>query len=113
MGLFDKKVDIFRKKDRTTWLAIKQALKDAGIKGVSAGHYLQDAVMAGGCGAKLDPRDFGANGKIDREIYFIKVREADEALAKSILTKKGIVAEVVPQKELMTDAALKVMQRKS
>lgn len=108
MGLFEKKVDIFRKKDKTTWLEIKKALKEAGIKGVSAGHYLQDSVMAGGCGAKLDPRDFGAKGKIDHEIYFVKVKESQAEAAKAELTKRGIVAEVKSLKELMTDAALKL-----
>ena len=108
MGLFEKKVDIFRKKDRETWLKIKQALKEAGIKGVSAGHYLQDSVMAGGCGAKLDPRDFGAKGKIDHDIYFVKVKESQAEAARAELTKRGIVAEVKSQKELMTDAALRV-----
>lgn len=108
MGLFEKKVDIFRKKDRGTWLAVKKVLKEGGIKGVSAGHYLQDVVMGGGCGAKLDPRDFGARGRIDREIYFVKVRASDELKAQKLLENRGIVAEVVPQKELMTDAALKV-----
>ncbi len=108
MGLFEKKVDIFRKKDKTTWLEIKKALKEAGIKGVSAGHYLQDSVMAGGCGAKLDPRDFGAKGKIDHEIYFVKIKESQAEAAKAELTKRGIVAEVKSLKELMTDAALKL-----
>ena len=108
MGLFEKKTDIFRKKDRETWLKIKAALKEAGIKGVSAGHYLQDSVMAGGCGAKLDPRDFGAKGRIDHEIYFVKVKESQAEAAKAELVKRGIVAEVKSQKELMTDAALKV-----
>ena len=108
MGLFEKKADILRKKDRETWLKIKEALKEEGIKGVSSGHYLQDSVMGGGCGAKLDPRDFGAKGKIDHEIYFVKVRESDEQRAKEALTKRGIVAEVIPKEELMTDAALRI-----
>ena len=107
-GLFEKRVDIFRKKDKETWLKVKKALREAGFNGVSAGHYLQDSVMAGGCGAKLDPRDFGARGKIDHDIYFVKVRAQDEAAAKAELTKRGIVAEVKSQKELMTDAALRI-----
>lgn len=107
MGLFERKTDIFRKKDKATWLEIKKALKEAGIKGVSAGHYLQDSVMAGGCGAKLDPRDFGPKGKIDHDIYFVKVKESQAEKAREELTKRGIVAEVKSMKELMTDAALK------
>ena len=107
-GLFEKKIDIFRKKDKETWLKVKSALREAGFKGVSSGHYLQDSVMAGGCGAKLDPRDFGAKGKIDHDVYFVKVIEADLDAAKAELTRRGIVAEVRSQKELMTDAALRI-----
>ena len=60
--LFDKKETIYKKKDRETWQQIKDVLKAGGIRGVSASHYAQDVVRAGGCGAKLDPRDFGAKG---------------------------------------------------
>lgn len=103
--MFEKKVTIFKKKDRSQWLKIKAALKEAGLKGVRAGHYLQDSVMAGGCGAKLDPRDFGAKGKIDHDIYFVKVNEADEEKAKEILRENGLTAGIA--EDLMVDAALR------
>ncbi len=103
--MFEKKTDLYKKKDRETWEQIKTALKEGGLTGVKAGHYLQESVMAGGCGAKLDPRDFGRKGKIDREVYFIKVNEKDVEKAKEILLKNGLVAEI--DETLMTDAALK------
>jgi len=103
--LFEKKVTIYKKKDRETWEKIRDVLKGAGLKGVSASHYAQDVVRAGGCGAKLDPRDFGAKGKVDHDIYYIKVREADEAKAREIILQNGLVAEVKSSEELMQDAS--------
>lgn len=105
--MFEKRVEIFKKRDRETWLQIKAALKEAGLRGVRAGHYLQDVVMAGGCGAKLDPRDFGGKGKIDRDIYWVKVIEADREKALDILRKNGLVAGIEDENVLMTDAALR------
>ncbi|MBE7004629.1 MAG: hypothetical protein E7425_10185 [Ruminococcaceae bacterium] len=103
--MFEKRVEIFKKRDRETWLAIRAALKESGLRGVRAGHYLQDVVMAGGCGAKLDPRDFGAKGKIDREIYWVRVLADDEERAREILRKNGLVAGIGD--DLMVDAALR------
>ncbi len=103
--MFEKMTDIYKKKDRETWQQIKTALKEGGLTGFKAGHYLQDSVMAGGCGAKLDPRDFGKKGKVDREVYFIKVKEKDVSKANDILLKNGLVAEI--DETLLTDAALK------
>ena len=103
--MFEKRIDIFKKKDRETWEQIRTALKEGGLSGFKAGHYLQDSIMAGGCGAKLDPRDFGKKGKVDREVYFIKVRENDVEKAREILLRNGLVAEI--DETLLTDAALK------
>ena len=36
--LFEKKVTIYKKKDRETWEKIRDVLKGAGLKGVSASH---------------------------------------------------------------------------
>ena len=87
---FSKKVTIYKKKDRDTWQKIKLALKDAGLKGVRASSYATDSLCACGCGSKLDPRNFGANGYIDRHVYFIDVKVEDEARAKNILAERGI-----------------------
>ncbi len=103
--MFEKHIDIFKKRDKETWLKIKAAFKAAGLRGVRSGHYLQDVVMAGGCGAKLDPRNFGPKGRIDREIYWISVIEGDEETARDILRKNGLVAGIAD--DLMVDAALR------
>ena len=50
MGLFEKHVDIFKKRDKEHWLQIRNALKEAKLPGVRSGHYLQETVMGGGCG---------------------------------------------------------------
>ena len=105
MGLFEKKVTIFKKKDRETWRQIKDALKKEGFKGVSATHYFGDVVAAGGCGAKLDPRSFGGKGVSDRDIYRIDVREADREAALECIRRAGLVAVVDDQADV--DAALK------
>ena len=103
--MFEKRVDIFKKRDKETWLQIKAALKEAGLRGVKSGHYLQETVMGGGCGAKLDPRDFGTKGRIDRDIYWVKVIAGDEEKASEILRQNGIVTEV--QDDVLLDAALR------
>ena len=103
--MFEKRVDIFKKRDRETWLQIKAALKEAGLPGVRAGHYLQETVMGGGCGAKLDPRNFGGRGTIDREIYWVKVIAGDEEKAREIQRKNGIVPVV--EENVLLDAALR------
>ena len=103
--LFKKRVSIFKKRDKETWLQVKEALKDAGLPGVKSGHYLQETVMGGGCGAKLDPRDFGTKGRIDRDIYWVDVPEEEAAHAKQILRENGIVAVV--EEDVLLDAALR------
>ena len=103
--LFKKHVSIFKKRDKETWLQVKEALKAAGLPGVKSGHYLQETVMGGGCGAKLDPRDFGTKGRIDRDIYWVDVPEEEAAHAKQILRENGIVAVV--EENVLLDAALR------
>jgi hypothetical protein len=103
--MFEKRVTIFKKRDRASWQKIKDALKQSGLQGVKAGHYLQETVMAGGCGAKLDPRDFGGHGKIDRDIYWVKVKAADEQKARDILRQNGLVPVIEDQ--VLKDAALR------
>jgi hypothetical protein len=104
--MFEKRVDIFKKKDKVAWESVKKALDEGGLKDYKAGHYLQESVMAGGCGAKLDPRDFGGKGRIDREVYFVKVKEKDKDAALAILRANAIVPSVDTE-SIMTDAALR------
>ena len=92
--MFEKKVVIYKKKDRASWKAIRDVLKEEGIKGVSASHYEVDAVKACGCGSKLDPRDFGAKGKIDRDVYQIKVRVSESERALAAIRAHGLVPEI-------------------
>ena len=102
---FKKRVEIFKKRDRQSWQEIRDALKQAGLPGVRSGHYLQETVLGGGCGAKLDPRDFGSRGKIDRDIYWVSVPEEDVEKARDILRQSGLVPVV--EDNVLQDAALR------
>ena len=87
---FAKRTTIFKRKDKITWTKIKELLKSEGFKNLKAGHYSVDSLFSCGCGAKLDPRNFGANGKIDRDIYFVDVLNEDYERAKTLLESNGI-----------------------
>lgn len=82
MALFEKREEVFCKRDRAGWTAAKAALKAAGIRGVRAWHYEEEPPV-GGCGCKLDIRNFGPKGRIDREMYVVAVpaEEAERAAA--------------------------------
>ena len=101
-------VTLFKKRDRAAWEEISGALKEEGIEGVKTGHYLQETVMGGGCGAKLDPRDFGSHGRIDREIYWIEVPGRTEGKAREALKRRGLVPEV--EENVLLDAAFRKKQ---
>lgn len=105
MALFEKKVLIFRKRDRETWEKIKDTLKKAQIH-FSSSSYEQDNIPVGGYSA-MDPRDFGRGGRIDRRIYTVSVKESlrDQALAQ--IRRAGIMAEVEDLESLTKDASLK------
>ena len=49
--------------------------------------------------SKLDPRNFGANGEIDRQVYFIDVKEEDFERAQNILRDCALIDEA-PKKIL-------------
>ena len=51
---------------------------------MESGFYETEPPLCG-CGAKLDHRDFGPNGKIDRKTYYISVRPEDVDRAKAAL----------------------------
>ena len=88
---FAKKVTIFKKKaDKETWQKIKDLLKSSGLKGVRASHYAIESLNACGCGSKLDPRNFGAKGYIDRDVYFIDVKEEDVPRAKELIAQSNL-----------------------
>ena len=72
MGLFRKKTIIYISKGtKEDWRALRDGLKKAGIR-ASASSY-EDEIPVGGCGAKMDIRDFGPEGKIDRTVYVVRV----------------------------------------
>lgn len=91
---FSKKVTIFKRKDKQTWQKIRDLLKEEGFKGVRSSHYPVDSLSACGCGPKLDPRNFGAGGYIDRDVYFVDVKEDDAERARALLSSRGINAVV-------------------
>ena len=85
MALFGKREVIFKavgSKER--WKAAKATLKERGIKIMEAGSYESEAPMCG-CGAKIDRRNYGPNGWIDRRAYYISVRPEDVERAREIL----------------------------
>ena len=94
MALFEKRVTVFRKKDRETWKKLKEAFRMEGIRHIRAGHYFNDTVAPSGIAGLVDPRDFGEKGKIDRDIYYIEVRESDEQLARKAALKHGLVLTI-------------------
>lgn len=102
--LFEHKKLIYRKRDKNTYRKIKSILKAEGFKQVSSGHYLQEEIIPGGCASQLDPRNFGPNGRIDRDIYYIKVPVSSYDNACNAILHHGIKAEVLSEKELMTSA---------
>ena len=78
--------------DKAGWQTARQALKDAGIRGVRAGRYDAEPPVCG-CGAKLDPRNFGPKGPIDRSVYFIDVPAAEADRARALLRAAGVESE--------------------
>ena len=56
MALFEKREEVFCKRDREGWTAAKAALKAAGVRGMRAWHF-EDEPPVGGCGCKLDIRN--------------------------------------------------------
>lgn len=105
--LFEHKKLIYKKRDKQTYKAIKSLLKENGIKGISCGHYLQEEVIPGVGASHLDPRNFGPNGKIDRDVYYIKVPNSSYDNAYNIIRQHGIKAEVLSNEDLMQSAATK------
>ncbi len=87
MSLFSKKEIVYEAKGKKEqFKAVKEALKEAGIKCYSGSW--EDEMPVCGCGGKLDVRDFGANGRIDRTIYTIRVTADQVEKASGILLEK-------------------------
>ena len=89
MGFFTKEKLVYKEKGKEQeWKQARTLLKDAGIKMTTTS--LPSEAPTCGCGAKLDIRDFGPNGKQDRNMYYIDVAVEDWDAAKKVLVKAGI-----------------------
>ena len=110
MGFLEKKVPVFRKRDRKTQEKIKEALNAAGIWN-RCSHYEQEEIPVGGYSA-MDPRNFGKLGRIDREVYVVHVKASDRERALDAIRSAGLVTEVKTPKELTSEAAEKIRGRK-
>ena len=84
MALFEKREIVFDKRDKAGWRKAKEALKNAGIRGVRGVNYEVEPPVCG-CGSKLDPRNFGPNGKIDRTMYRITLPASEAERGKAVL----------------------------
>lgn len=97
MALFGKREKVFEVwGDSTLLKEAKMRLKQAGIKIMESGYYETEAPICG-CGAKLDHRNFGPNGKIDRLTYYISVKPEDTDRAKTILADLSCPVHTIPQ----------------
>lgn len=89
MALFEKRTLVFQKQDKAAFRQAKDALKAGGITGIRSGDFENEPPVCG-CGSKLDPRNFGANGKIDRSFYWIEVPDSQLEKAQQLLTPLGL-----------------------
>ena len=87
MALFEKREEVFSRRDKAAWTAAAEALRAAGIRGVRARHC-QVEPPVGGCGCKIDIRNCGPNGVIDREEYFITTPAEEAERARAILAER-------------------------
>jgi len=105
MSLFEKKVPVFKKRDKETCMKVKAALKEAGIR-CWTGHYqMENIVQAGYAG--LDIRNLGPNGRIDRDVYYVNVKQSEEDKALEAIRAAGLVTEVMTVEQMMEDAPKK------
>ena len=85
MALFGKREIIFEVQgDKERWTAAKRALQAAGIKIMEALSREGEMPLCS-CGAKIDRRNYGPNGWIDRRIYYIAVRPEVAEVARQLL----------------------------
>ena len=110
MSLFEKKVPVYRKRDSETQERIRKVLDAAGIWNRCA-HYEQEEIPVGGYSA-MDPRNFGKKGWIDRKVYVIFVKASEQEQALGAIREAGLVTEVKTVKELTSEAADKIRNRK-
>ena len=85
MAIFGKREVIFKAAgDKERCKAAKTVLKAAGIKIMESGSYEGEMPLCS-CGAKIDRRNYGPNGWIDRRVYYLAVRPEDVDAARALL----------------------------
>jgi len=85
MALFGKREIVFEVQgDKARWNAAKDALNGADIRIMEALSREGEMPLCS-CGAKIDRRNYGPNGWIDRRIYYIAVRPEDAEAARTAL----------------------------
>lgn len=85
MALFGKREVAFEVQgDKDRWKAGKEALNAAGIEIMEASSREGETPLCS-CGAKIDRRNYGPNGWIDRRVYYIAVRPEDVERTKAVL----------------------------
>lgn len=85
MVLFGKREIVFEVQgDKARWKAARSALKEEGIVIMEASSREGEIPLCS-CGAKIDRRNYGPNGWIDRRIYYVAVRPEDAARARARL----------------------------
>lgn len=85
MALFGKREIVFKTTgDKERWKSAKEALKSAGIRVMEAGSYESEEPLCS-CGAKIDRRNYGPYGWIDRRTYYLAVRPEDVGQACAVL----------------------------
>lgn len=94
--VFGKHETVFKEKNKPLWKEVRKVLKEREIKGVFA-TTLESEMPTCGCGAKLDIRDFGPNGKIDRNFYCLRVPAAQADNVRGIIqeVREGIYGRKV------------------
>jgi hypothetical protein len=84
MKLFNRREIVFEARDKAGWEAARAALRAAGVEILEANSFETEQPICG-CGPRLDSRDFGPAGRIDRLTYYVAVRPEDAQRARELL----------------------------
>jgi hypothetical protein len=98
MKLFGKREIVFETRDKALQLSAREILKRAGVELMEAGSYETEPPVCG-CGAKLDVRDFGEGGKIQRQVYYLAVRPESADHARALLQDVGAPRPETPEND--------------
>ena len=102
MVLFGKRETVFKTTgDKARWKAAREALKAAEVQIMEAGSHEGEMPICS-CGAKIDRRNYGEHGWIDRRVYYIAVRPEDVERARTVLL--GAVGSPLESDELVLPA---------